>query len=411
MKKLLTILLVICITFSLCIAGCDFSGNVNLGGGNDQNNDQNDNDSGLGGNDDNTDQDGDNTDGDNANDNGDNDNTDNGNDNSSEDDSADEPNGEDDNIPATVTLDGVIYQLVGKSYVVADVELESGQKEVTVLGELNGKKVTKIEPEAFMGKKTITKVTLPESVKEIGASGFRMCRALLEINLENIETIGEYAFYDCAVLPKADLSSLDSMGQRAFEKCVKLKTVTFGGDIWQIPVGAFSGCTILKTVVLTEQIFDVGEKAFNGCGVLSVIDLSHVEHIGKGAFAGCIKLIDIRLDSVKTIQVEAFSGCSGLKTVYIGAPCELFYRMSFASCSSITGITIEDKVGWRTFFTNSRNGTDMYEYAPSGYYTYQIFQTPEGAKNEIVPDAWGSGNNFFYAKYNWLVENLPQFAK
>ena len=60
------------------------------------------------------------------------------------------------------------------------------------------------------------------------------------------------------------------------KKCLKLKTVTFNGNLNQISLGAFSGCTILKTVTLTDQIVSVSEKAFNGCAVLSEIDLSKI---------------------------------------------------------------------------------------------------------------------------------------
>ena len=55
--------------------------------------------------------------------------------------------------------------------------------EVTVPAELGGYPVVEVHSNAFQGNETITKVVLPESVREIGRYAFYGCWALAEIDL------------------------------------------------------------------------------------------------------------------------------------------------------------------------------------------------------------------------------------
>lgn len=50
--------------------------------------------------------------------------------------------------------------------------------EVVIPSEYNGKKVTEVGSYAFSGNKTMTKLTIPDSVTKIGNNAFNNCTAL-----------------------------------------------------------------------------------------------------------------------------------------------------------------------------------------------------------------------------------------
>ena len=68
--------------------------------------------------------------------------------------------------------------------------------------EADGKKykVTVIGCSAFLGRKTLTSVILPNSIKKIHLHAFLGCQNLTSINLpDGLEYIGDHAFFHCLI--------------------------------------------------------------------------------------------------------------------------------------------------------------------------------------------------------------------
>lgn len=159
------------------------------------------------------------------------------------------------------------YEGVEEEYVKSDFECEIengevvitkyiGNSEIVVIPEeINGLKVTKIGEEAFRNIDTLSRVVLPETMKEIGVMSFTDCGKLVEIDIKNVEKIHWYAF----------------------ARCYNLKTVTHSGNVKMI-----------------------GEEAFCDCHSLSDINLECVEGLGKGAFRNCIGLKSVSLLNLKS---------------------------------------------------------------------------------------------------------------
>lgn len=76
-------------------------------------------------------------------------------------------------------------------------------------------------------RRTVTKITLPESVRDIGGYAFAHCSALRAVIVpHNLQTIGDFAFLYCHALEEISLpKSVPEIGMRAFGDCPKL-TVT-----------------------------------------------------------------------------------------------------------------------------------------------------------------------------------------
>lgn len=73
--------------------------------------------------------------------------------------------------------------------------------EVTIPGEIDGYKVTKIDIGAFSFCTSLTNVSIPDSVTDIGRRAFFSCTALTSVTIpDSVNRIGDYAFYNCTSL-------------------------------------------------------------------------------------------------------------------------------------------------------------------------------------------------------------------
>lgn len=103
--------------------------------------------------------------------------------------------------------------------------------------------VTAIEYGAFENEKTLSSITLPNSVVTIEDFAFRYCSNLESAILGNrVEKIGDYAFEDCSSLESITIpNSVTTIGRSAFYNC-NLTSVTIGDGVTTIGRYAFGGC-------------------------------------------------------------------------------------------------------------------------------------------------------------------------
>ncbi|WP_172135703.1 leucine-rich repeat domain-containing protein [Adlercreutzia sp. ZJ473] len=73
-----------------------------------------------------------------------------------------------------------------------------------------------IEPMAFAFHDRITRVRIPDTVRSIGESAFRVCKNLRHVSLpDSVQTIGDEAFFDTNLEEVRIPASLESLGDRA----------------------------------------------------------------------------------------------------------------------------------------------------------------------------------------------------
>ena len=129
----------------------------------------------------------------------------------------------------------------------------------------------KIPSDAF-SKTSITSLTIPADVIEIGTEAFKDCASLASINFEEGPTKGVAAILFSA-----------------FRNCTSLTSLTIPGKFKTIDVSAFLGCTNLTELHLQSGLEDIGDYAFKECTALSG-DLTipeTVKRIKEGAFENC----------------------------------------------------------------------------------------------------------------------------
>ncbi len=161
-------------------------------------------------------------------------------------------------IPETITIDDVTY------------------------------KVVRINSNAFSGFSGVTSITLPNTINYIGG----------------------YAFKQTSITTISIPESVIQIGWNAFEKCTSLETVTLPEGLTYLPDQAFDGCSVLTTINLPSSLTKINMRCFRNCYKLANIEIpSSVNTIGQQAFQNCSKLPNKISINAETVGSGAFSGC------------------------------------------------------------------------------------------------------
>lgn len=149
------------------------------------------------------------------------------------------------------------------------------RKTITEVTESDLAGVTSITNNAFYNCRSLTNVTIPESVTNIGLSAFSSCSSLTSVTMSNnVVTIGNFAF----------------------SYCNKLENVTISTSITLIPMNIFKGCEAIKNITIPEAVTAIGDSAFSGCkNLINIIIPNSVTSIGSSAFGSCSSLENITL--------------------------------------------------------------------------------------------------------------------
>lgn len=153
--------------------------------------------------------------------------------------------------------------------------------------------VTEIGISGFSKCKNLTDIKLPVGLKILKENAFRECSLLKEICIPNgtIE-LGQSVFENCASLINVKLpDSVAVMGSRVFAECKNLKSVELPENITEIPVATFVNCQMLEEVKLSSDVKTVGLNAFRNCSSLKEIELTENTEVQAAAFCETTKII------------------------------------------------------------------------------------------------------------------------
>ncbi len=238
------------------------------------------------------------------------------------------------------------------------------------------RKVTSIGDYAFNSCRSLTSVTIPNSVTSIGSSAFSGC-SLTSITIPNsVTSIGNSAFIRCSSLTSVNIgNSVTSIGSNAFNSCEGLTSITIPNSVTSVGVRAFESCYGLTSVTIGNSVTTIGESAFNSCeGLTSITIPNSVTSIGVRAFAGCRSLTSITIpNSVTSVEWGAFSYCSNLTSVI--SKIENPFKISGKNSD------------YRTFDLDIFNNITL--YVPKG--TIEKYKSTEGWKDFLFIEEIGGG--------------------
>ena len=101
---------------------------------------------------------------------------------------------------------------------------------------------------AFSGCSSLTNITIPNSVTNIGLGAFDSCSRLTSITIPD---------------------SVTSIGQQAFCRCIGLTSITIPDSVTSIGFAAFFCCSCLESITIPASVMSIGAQAFDGCSSLT----------------------------------------------------------------------------------------------------------------------------------------------
>lgn len=168
--------------------------------------------------------------------------------------------------------------------------------------------------------KYITSITVHENTKFILDRVFEEHDKLQEVSLgNNLVQIGEYAFFGATSLKTINLpSSLRMIESSAFYSCTSLTSISLNDDIRYLGVGAFYNCKSLNKVDLPDELHTINHFTFNGCTSLEEVTFgTKLKKISNHAFNNTALKSIILPNSIRIIDDYAFAYCSSLTSVQL----------------------------------------------------------------------------------------------
>ena len=243
---------------------------------------------------------------------------------------------------------------------------------MNIPSEINGTPVTTIGNAAFRDS-SVTSVTIPASVTEIGANAFAGCT-----NLTSVTYGGDWSNLTIqSGNPAVEDAAKDAANEQLFDfefilNNTAVVVISYKGTAADVTIPsrykgkpvtvidpvAFYNNSAVTSVTIPDSVTAIPDYAFGFCSQLTNISIPNsVTFIGFSAFNSCTSLKSITLpSSLSTIQSYAFYNCGNLKTIRIPVSVTSIGNCAFDVCPSLMTVTYPgSKTQWDDNITKGSN--------------------------------------------------------
>ena len=190
-------------------------------------------------------------------------------------------------------------------------------------------------------KSGLTKLTIPESVVQVGEDAFAETPLLETETSEDAPTVIGHLFVKAqACTDEYEIpENVTVICDGAFRSMSEMTGVVIPNGVKTIGASAFEGCYALSSVTIPDSVSEIGERAFYTCSALAEITLPKGLTAMRRSVFDYTQITEIKLHrGVTSIESGALSGCGYLRKATIPDSVTFIAEDAFSSFVTICGV-------------------------------------------------------------------------
>lgn len=199
--------------------------------------------------------------------------------------------------------------------------------------------ITSIPSLAFSHWYTLTSISIPDSIINIGEKAFNSCSNLISNKYDNGNYLGNennpylilsYIGWDIKDITSININEKCKFIETyAFSNCSSLTSITIPDGVISIGSYAFEGCTNLTSISIPDSTVSIGEEAFNDCTNLEYNEYDNGYYLGNE-------------NNPYLVFVKGKS--KNIESCDINEQCKLIYAYAFYNYYDLTSVIIPDSI-------------------------------------------------------------------